>query len=146
MQLANKRLGTHDTKTRAEVRGGGRKPWRQKGTGRARQGSIRAPHWAGGGVIFGPHPRSYTQRMPRRMRRLAVRSALSAKLRDERVLVVDGLLEMEPRTKEMKERARSDAGVTVVSPGHRRRFGHRDPGGEQPAKREDAPCRLPECA
>ena len=102
MQLANKRLGTHDTKTRAEVRGGGRKPWRQKGTGRARQGSIRAPHWAGGGVTFGPHPRSYTQRMPRRMRRLAVRSALSAKLRDERVLVVDGLLEMEPRTKEMK--------------------------------------------
>lgn len=99
MQLANARLGTHDTKTRAEVRGGGRKPWRQKGTGRARQGSIRAPHWAGGGVAFGPHPRKYTQRMPKRMRRLAVRSALSAKLADGRITFVSGLGELEPKTK-----------------------------------------------
>lgn len=101
LQLANARLGTHDTKTRAEVRGGGRKPWRQKGTGRARQGSIRAPHWAGGGVAFGPHPRKYTQRMPRQMRRLAVRSALSAKVRDGRLTIVDGLDSIEPKTKAM---------------------------------------------
>ena len=98
-QLANARIGTADTKTRAEVRGGGRKPWRQKGTGRARQGSIRAPHWVGGGVVFGPHPRSYAQRMPKRMRRLAVRSALSAKLRDGRVTFVSNLADIEPKTK-----------------------------------------------
>ncbi len=98
-QLANARIGTADTKTRAEVRGGGRKPWRQKGTGRARQGSIRAPHWVGGGVVFGPHPRKYTQRMPKRMRRLAVRSALSAKLRDGRVTFVTNLADIEPKTK-----------------------------------------------
>lgn len=101
LQLANARLGTHDTKSRGEVRGGGRKPWRQKGTGRARQGSIRAPHWPGGGVAFGPTPRKYTQRMPRRMRRLAVRSALSAKARDGRLTVIDGLHDIEPKTKAM---------------------------------------------
>jgi large subunit ribosomal protein L4 len=101
MQLANARQGTHDTKTRAEVRGGGRKPWRQKGTGRARQGSIRAPHWPGGGVAFGPHPRKYTQRMPKKMRRLAVRSALSAKVRDGRLTVIEGLDGIEPKTKAM---------------------------------------------
>jgi large subunit ribosomal protein L4 len=101
-QQANARLGTHNTKTRGEVRGGGRKPWRQKGTGRARQGSIRAPQWAGGGVVWGPHPRSYKQDMPRQMRRLAVRSALSAKVRDERLTVIDGLGGVEPRTKAMK--------------------------------------------
>ncbi|MEZ4665211.1 MAG: 50S ribosomal protein L4 [Thermomicrobiales bacterium] len=99
MQLANARIGTADTKTRAEVSGGGRKPWRQKGTGRARQGSIRAPHWSGGGVVFGPHPRKYTQRLPKRMRRLAVRSALSAKLRDGRITFVANLAEIEPKTK-----------------------------------------------
>lgn len=99
MQLANARLGTADTKTRAEVRGGGRKPWRQKGTGRARQGSIRAPHWSGGGVVFGPHPRKYTQAMPKRMRRLAVRSALSAKLADGRVTFVSDIADIEPKTK-----------------------------------------------
>lgn len=99
MQLANARVGTADTKTRAQVRGGGRKPWRQKGTGRARQGSIRAPHWSGGGVVFGPHPRDYTQRMPKRMRRLAVRSALSAKLADGRISFVTGLDGIEPKTK-----------------------------------------------
>lgn len=102
-QLANARLGTRDTKTRAEVRGGGRKPWRQKGTGRARQGSIRSPQWIGGGVVWGPHPRSFEQAMPRKMRRLAVRSALSAKVRDERLTVVDGLGEVEPKTKAMKD-------------------------------------------
>lgn len=102
-QQANARLGTHETKTRGQVRGGGRKPWRQKGTGRARQGTIRAPQWKGGGVVFGPHPRKYTQRMPRQMRRLALRSALSAKLRDDRLHIVSGLAEVEPRTRAMKQ-------------------------------------------
>ncbi len=101
-QQANARQGTSDTKTRAEVRGGGAKPWRQKGTGRARQGSIRSPQWAGGGVVWGPHPRSYKQAMPRKMRRLAIRSALSAKVRDDRMMVVDGLAAVEPKTKAMK--------------------------------------------
>ncbi len=101
-QQANARLGTHETKTRGEVRGGGRKPWRQKGTGRARQGSIRAPQWKGGGVVFGPHPRSYVQAMPRKMRRLAIRSALSAKLRDERLNVIREFAAIQPRTKDMK--------------------------------------------
>jgi large subunit ribosomal protein L4 len=101
-QLANARLGTRDTKTRGEVRGGGAKPWRQKGTGRARQGSIRSPQWTGGGVVWGPHQRSFHQDMPRKMRRLAVRSALSAKARDERLTVVAGLTDIEPRTKAMK--------------------------------------------
>jgi large subunit ribosomal protein L4 len=102
-QLANARLGTRDTKTRGEVRGGGAKPWRQKGTGRARQGSIRSPQWIGGGVVWGPHQRSFKQDMPRKMRRLAVRSALSAKLRDERLTVMAGLRDIEPKTKAMKE-------------------------------------------
>ncbi len=88
-QLAGRHLGTHDTKTRGEVRGGGRKPWRQKGTGRARQGSRTAPHWAGGGVVFGPHPRSYEQRLPRKMKRLALRGALSAKFTDSAIKVID---------------------------------------------------------
>jgi large subunit ribosomal protein L4 len=101
-QQANARQGTHETKTRAQVRGGGRKPWRQKGTGRARQGSTRAPNWVGGGVVWGPHMRSYAQDMPKRMRGLAVRSALSAKVRDERVMVIDGLDAIEPKTKAMK--------------------------------------------
>ncbi len=101
-QLANARLGTADTKTRGEVRGGGRKPWRQKGTGRARQGTIRAPQWKGGGVVFGPHPRKYTQAMPRQMRRLAIRSALSAKLADDCLTVIKGLGDIEPRTKAFK--------------------------------------------
>ena len=88
-QLAGRRLGTHDTKTRGEVAGGGAKPYRQKGTGRARQGSKSAPHYAGGGVVFGPHPRSYEQRLPRKMKRLALRGALTAKLGDEAVKVID---------------------------------------------------------
>jgi large subunit ribosomal protein L4 len=102
-QLANARLGTRNTKTRSEVRGGGAKPWRQKGTGRARQGSIRSPQWTGGGVVWGPHPRDFSQEMPRKMRRLAVRSALSAKVRDERLTVIEGLAEVEPRTRAMKD-------------------------------------------
>uniref|UniRef100_A0A831THF1 Large ribosomal subunit protein uL4 n=1 Tax=Thermorudis peleae TaxID=1382356 RepID=A0A831THF1_9BACT len=117
-QLANARAGTHDTKTRGEVRGGGRKPWRQKGTGRARQGSIRAPHWKGGGVVWGPHPRKYTKAMPKKMRRLAIRSVLSAKQRENQIVVVEGLSEIEPRTKAMKavlsRLPRSDARSTIV--------------------------------
>ncbi len=89
-QQANGRLGTHDTKTRSQVRGGGRKPWRQKGTGRARHGSTRSPIWRTGGVVFGPHPRSYSKKMPKKMRQLAIRSALSAKAADERIVIVQG--------------------------------------------------------
>jgi large subunit ribosomal protein L4 len=88
-QLAGRRTGTADTKTRGEVRGGGRKPYRQKGTGRARQGSRTAPHYRGGGAVFGPHPRSYEQRLPRKMKRLALRGALTAKLGDEAIRVID---------------------------------------------------------
>jgi large subunit ribosomal protein L4 len=88
-QLAGRRMGTHDTKTRGEVRGGGKKPYRQKGTGRARQGTRTAPHYRGGGAVFGPHPRSYEQRLPKKMRRLALRGALTAKLGDEAIRVVD---------------------------------------------------------
>ncbi len=88
-QLAGRRTGTSDTKTRGEVRGGGRKPYKQKGTGRARQGSRTAPHYRGGGAVFGPHPRSYEQRLPRKMRRLALRGALTAKLGDEAIRIVD---------------------------------------------------------
>jgi large subunit ribosomal protein L4 len=88
-QLAGRRMGTHDTKTRGEVRGGGKKPYKQKGTGRARQGSRTAPHYRGGGAVFGPHPRSYEQRLPRKMRRLALRGALTAKLGDEAIRVID---------------------------------------------------------
>ena len=101
-QQANARQGTADTKTRAEVSGGGKKPWRQKGTGRARQGSTRSPQWVGGGVVFGPHPRKYTQALPRQMRVLAIRSVLSAKIKDERVSVIQGLAEIEPKTKAFK--------------------------------------------
>ncbi|MGB9592800.1 MAG: 50S ribosomal protein L4 [Anaerolineae bacterium] len=102
-QLANARLGTADTKTRADVSGGGKKPWRQKGTGRARQGSIRAPHWRKGGIVFGPHPRSYAQAMPRKMRRLALRSALSAKAAEEQIIVVQDLNLDEPKAKVMRQ-------------------------------------------
>jgi len=88
-QLAGRRIGTADTKTRGEVRGGGRKPYRQKGTGRARQGTRSAPHYRGGGAVFGPHPRSYAQRLPRKMRSLALRGALTAKLGDQAIRVID---------------------------------------------------------
>jgi large subunit ribosomal protein L4 len=100
-QLAGRRLGTHDTKTRGEVAGGGKKPYRQKGTGRARQGSRSAPHYAGGGVVFGPHPRSYAQRLPRKMKRLALRGALTAKFDDGAVKVVEDLAMAEIRTREL---------------------------------------------
>jgi len=100
-QLANARLGTHKAKARGEVSGGGRKPWRQKGTGRARQGSIRAPHWRGGGIVFGPTPRSYEQKMPRKMRRQALRSALSVKAAESQLVVVDSLEMAEPKSKEI---------------------------------------------
>src|SRR4051812_41143415 len=100
-QQANARQGTHDTKTRADVRGGGRKPWRQKGTGRARQGSTRSPQWRHGGVVFGPHPRSYDQDMPRKMRRLAIRGVLSGKLADGQLVIIDSFETLEPRTKSM---------------------------------------------
>jgi large subunit ribosomal protein L4 len=100
-QLANARQGTADTKTRGEVDGGASKPWRQKGTGHARQGSTRAPHWKGGGVIFGPTPRSYEQRMPRKMRRLALKSALSTKVAAGQVKCLDALSFAVPRTRDM---------------------------------------------
>lgn len=101
MYLNNQRQGTASTKTRAEVRGGGRKPWRQKGTGRARHGSIRSPIWVGGGVTFGPKPREFRQSMPKKARRAAMRSALSAKVREGNVIVVDALTLAEPKTKQM---------------------------------------------
>jgi len=90
-EQANARQGTADTKTRGEVRGGGRKPWRQKGTGRARQGSIRAPHWRHGGVVFGPNPRDYSQHMPKKMRRAAMRSALTAKMEENALIAVESI-------------------------------------------------------
>jgi len=103
-QLANARLGTAKVKGRSEVAGGGRKPWKQKGTGRARQGSTRAAQWRGGGIIFGPTPRSYDQKMPRQMRRAAIRSALTVKAMEERVVVLDTLAANETtKTREMAQ-------------------------------------------
>jgi large subunit ribosomal protein L4 len=103
-QLAAKRAGTHSTKTRAEVAGGGAKPWRQKGTGRARQGSIRSPQWRGGGVAHGPKPRDYTQRTPKKMIRLALKSALSDRASESKVMVVDDWDIAAPKTKQAIER------------------------------------------
>ena len=100
-QLAGRHLGTHDTKTRGEVRGGGAKPYKQKGTGRARQGSRSAPHYAGGGVVFGPHPRSYEQRLPKRMKRLALHGALTSKFDDGAIRVVDELGLDAPKTRDL---------------------------------------------
>ncbi len=102
-QMANARLGTHKTKTRGEVAGGGKKPWKQKGTGRARQGSTRAAQWVGGGKIFTPRPRKYTQRMPHKMRQAALRSALSAKAAEAGVVIVDELALEEPKTRLMAQ-------------------------------------------
>ncbi len=96
----NQRQGTADTKTRSEVSGGGKKPWRQKGTGRARQGSTRAPHWPGGGVVFGPHPRSYSKKMNRKERRLALKSALAYKAIDNELVIVDNFKLETSKTKE----------------------------------------------
>jgi large subunit ribosomal protein L4 len=103
-QLAAKRAGTHSTKTRAEVAGGGAKPWRQKGTGRARQGSIRSPQWRGGGVAHGPKPRDYSQRTPKKMIRLALKSALSDRASESKVMVVDDWDIAAPKTKQAIER------------------------------------------
>jgi large subunit ribosomal protein L4 len=119
-QLANARLGTHSVKGRSQVSGGGRKPWKQKGTGRARQGSIRAAQWRKGGIIFGPAPRSYEQRMPRQMRRAAVRSALSDKAASEQIIVLDSLALQEAKTREMAKAIRAiapDASVLILMPG-----------------------------
>lgn len=102
-QEANARQGTHDTRTRGEVAGGGKKPYRQKGTGYARQGSKRAPHYRGGGVVFGPHPRSYEKAFPRKMRRLAMRSVLSSRVTDEAITVVDNFTLEAPKTKVLLE-------------------------------------------
>ncbi|MGX7031183.1 50S ribosomal protein L4 [Vagococcus zengguangii] len=103
MQRASLRQGTHAVKNRSAVRGGGRKPWRQKGTGRARQGSIRSPQWRGGGVVFGPTPRSYSYKLPKKVRRLAIRSVLSEKVAENNLVVVDGLTFDAPKTKNFKE-------------------------------------------
>lgn len=103
MQQASLRRGTHAVKNRSAVRGGGRKPWRQKGTGRARQGSIRAPQWRGGGVVFGPTPRSYAYKLPRKVARLALKSVLSQKVADQEMIVVDSLDFDKPSTKTFKQ-------------------------------------------
>ncbi|MCM3575674.1 MULTISPECIES: 50S ribosomal protein L4 [Mesobacillus] len=102
MQRASLRQGTHKTKIRSEVAGGGRKPWRQKGTGRARQGSIRSPQWRGGGTVFGPVPRSYSYKLPKKVRRLAIKSALSSKVQSENIFVLESLAFEAPKTKEFK--------------------------------------------
>ncbi|WP_281183553.1 50S ribosomal protein L4 [Staphylococcus schleiferi] len=102
LQRASLRQGTHAVKNRSAVRGGGRKPWRQKGTGRARQGTIRAPQWRGGGVVFGPTPRSYAYKMPKKMRRLALRSAISYKVKENEFKIVDSFNLEAPKTKEFK--------------------------------------------
>jgi large subunit ribosomal protein L4 len=118
-QMANARLGTHKTKTRSEVSGGGRKPWRQKGTGRARQGSIRSPQWVGGGGVHTPQPRDYNKKMPRKMRRAALRSALSVKASDKEIIILDELAISEPKTKEMAQILNTlvgDSSALVVFP------------------------------
>jgi large subunit ribosomal protein L4 len=119
-QLAGRHLGTHDTKTRGEVRGGGKKPYRQKGTGRARQGSRTAPHYRGGGVVFGPHPRSYAQRLPRRMKRAALMGALTAKLGDGAIRVVDGFGVEAPKTRDLVgvlDAVKATGRILLVAPG-----------------------------
>lgn len=118
-QMANARLGTHDTKSRSEVRGGGRKPWRQKGTGRARHGSIRSPQWVGGGKVHTPKPRDYSKDMPRKMRRAALRSALSVKAADQAIVVVEDLNLAEPKTRLMAaalSKLVGDESVLIVLP------------------------------
>jgi large subunit ribosomal protein L4 len=118
-QMANARLGTHDTKTRNEVSGGGRKPWRQKGTGRARQGSTRAAQWVGGGKIHTPHPHKYTQSMPQKMRRAALRSALSVKAAEASIVMVDEMKLAEPKTRLMAKALNNlvgDASALILIP------------------------------
>ena len=113
-QMANRRLGTHSTKGRSEVSGGGRKPWRQKGTGRARQGSIRAAQWVGGGKIFTPKPRSYAKSMPKKMRRAALRSALSVKASEGGIVLVDDLKIDEVKTQVMANAMQAVAGLSLI--------------------------------
>jgi len=118
-QLAGRRFGNADTLTRGEIRGGGKKPWRQKGTGRARQGTKSAPHWTGGGVVFGPHPRSYEQKMPSKMRRTALRGVLSAKQADGALRVVESVDLEDGRTKDMMGRLigwKAEGKVLLVLP------------------------------
>jgi large subunit ribosomal protein L4 len=118
-QLANARLGTHKTKSRSEVRGGGRKPWRQKGTGRARAGSIRSPVWVGGGKVHTPRPRDYSKKMPRKMRRAALRSALSVKASEHEIICVESLAIDEPKTKvvtDALQKLAGDATILVLIP------------------------------
>ncbi len=118
-QMANARLGTHSTKTRSEVSGGGRKPWRQKGTGRARQGSTRSAQWVGGGKVHTPKPRSYTQAMPKKMRRAALRSALTVKAADKEIIVVDDLVLTDSKTRLMVqalEKLVGDSSALVIIP------------------------------
>lgn len=119
MQMANARLGTHETKVKSDVSGGGRKPWRQKGTGRARQGSTRSAQWKGGGKIHTPHMRSYVQSMPKKMRQAALRSALSAKAAESLIVVVDQLKINEPKTRLMASALNTlvgDASALVLIP------------------------------
>jgi large subunit ribosomal protein L4 len=118
-QMANARLGTHKTKRRGEVAGGGRKPWKQKGTGRARQGSTRAAHWVGGGKVHTPQPRDYSQAMPRKMRRAALRSALSVKAKGSDIIVLDQLAVEEPKTRIMASALNTlvgDASALILIP------------------------------
>ncbi|OWR26921.1 50S ribosomal protein L4 [Saccharibacillus sp. O23] len=119
MQQASLRSGTHKVKGRSEVRGGGRKPWKQKGTGRARQGSIRSPQWKGGGIVFGPTPRSYSFKLPKKVRRLAIKSALSSKVIANEIIVLDALSLNAPKTKEFAailNKLNVDRKALVVAP------------------------------
>lgn len=121
MQLASLRQGTHKVKGRSEVRGGGRKPWKQKGTGRARQGSIRAPQWKGGGTVFGPTPRSYAYKLPKKVRRLAIKSALSSKVIENQIIVLDALTMNAPKTKEfvaILNNLKADRKALIVAPSY----------------------------
>lgn len=121
LQQAAVRQGTHKVKGRSEVRGGGRKPWKQKGTGRARQGSIRAPQWKGGGIVFGPTPRKYGFKLPKKVRRLAIKSALSSKVLDNQIIVLDQLTLNTPKTKEfvaILNNLKVDRKVLVVTPSY----------------------------
>lgn len=117
--LANQRQGTHSTKTRGEVSGGGRKPWRQKHTGRARQGSIRAPHWVGGAIVFGPKPRDYSYELPKTLRKVALREAIEGKLRDNELFLLDSIKIDKPKTKEMVSILKKlglDGSVLIITP------------------------------
>ncbi|HAU31847.1 MAG: 50S ribosomal protein L4 [Desulfotomaculum sp. 46_296] len=116
--LAGSRRGTSDTKTRGEVQGGGRKPWRQKGTGRARHGSIRSPIWRGGGIVFGPHPRDYSYTLPRKVRRLAFKSVLSSKIMEDKFIVLEELKLEKPRTKDIidiLDNLKTSGGVLLIT-------------------------------